>query len=91
VTSFPDIAEQQQLPRIVRGYGITHPFSSPYLTPEQEAEQRRAILEMCLYALTQTPTRPTVFWPNYGNCIGTQVSSQNPQSEVLYDWDWTIL
>ncbi len=79
------------MPRIVRGYGITHPFSTPFLGPEAEKAQRRAVLEMCIYALYQTPTRPTVYWPNYGNCIGTQISTQNPQSEVLKDWDWTIL
>ena len=75
---------------MVRAYGITSPFSTPYLTPEQEKAQRRAVLDMCLYALQQTPTRPTVYWPNFGNCIGTQVSSQNPQSEGIKDWDWTI-
>ena len=90
VTSFPDIAENQGVPRIVHAFGITWPFGNPYLPLSEEKAIRRSVLERCLYALTQTPVKPTVYWGNYGNCIGDQESVGYPTIESCKDWDWTI-
>ena len=90
VTSFPDIAETNGVIRIVRGFGITWPTGNPYLAFEEETAMRRAIVLRCLDALQATPTKPTVFWPNFGNCIGDQTSAANPTVAASKDWDWTI-
>lgn len=89
VSSWPGISENNGIYRTVRGYGITHPMSTPFLTPEEETAQRRAILEAALDALQQTPTKPTVWWPNFGNCIGSQMSVGVPTVDAVKDWDWT--
>lgn len=58
------------VPRIVRGYGIPFPTGNPFLKPEEEKRIRRAIIDKALEALQTTPTKPTVFWPNWGNTVG---------------------
>lgn len=71
VTSVPKVAQMVGELRIVRGYGIPFPMGNPWLKPEEEKAIRRAILEKCLEALQTEPTTPTVFWPNFGNTVGS--------------------
>ena len=90
MASWVGIATDMEAPRVVAGYGITAPFSNPWITPEEETVMRRAVLERALDALQVTPTKPTVFWPNFGNRIGSQESVGHPTVDFAKDWDWTI-
>lgn len=90
MASWVGIATDMGAPRVVPAYGITNPFSNPWVTPEEEKGQRRAVLEAALSALTETPAKPTVYWPNYGNRIGDQVSVGHPTVDFAKDWDWKI-
>jgi hypothetical protein len=86
ITSLPDIAEDNGVLRIVRGYGMPWPTGNPYLFPVQEQALRRAVIEQALYTLTLTPAKPTHFWTNYGNVMGNQETVDSPVNVQTKDW-----
>jgi hypothetical protein len=88
ITSLPDIAEDNGMLRIIRGFGMPWPTGNPnFEDVSQESDMRRAILQKCLQTLTMTPAKPTVFWPNYGNCVGDLESVASPVNEQTKDWE----
>jgi glycine reductase len=70
ITSVPEVAKMVGVPRIVRGFGIPFPTGNPFLKREEEKAIRRAIIEKALESLQIAPTKPTVFWPNFGSVVG---------------------
>lgn len=87
ITSLPDIAQDNGMLRIVRAYGMPFPTGNPWAEDiAQEQAIRRALLQRCLYTLTQTPSKPTVFWPNYGNVMGDQEGVASPVNEQSREW-----
>jgi len=82
-------AEQTGVKRIVRGWGVPFPLGTPWLTPEEEEAQRLATVERALDALQTTPAEPTLFWPNFGNVFGDQISHANPMiTEITGEWKY---
>jgi len=47
--------------RIVLGGGITHPFGNPEMSPAEEKEFRKKLVEKAFYALKSKVEKPTVF------------------------------
>jgi betaine reductase len=88
VTSLMDISEVIGAPRIVRGQGLTWNFGNAYLTVPEQLAMRRATLEKCLEVLQLTPTKPTTFYPNYGNVVGDQQTYSQTFTKPAKDWDW---
>jgi hypothetical protein len=60
-------------------------MGNPYLSKEEQSAIRMKIIEKALYTLTIKPETPTVFYPEYGNTIGNQTSTANPDN-VDFDW-----
>jgi len=90
IGSFPEFHHLFKLPRSVRAYGITWPCGNPYVSHEQELGIRRAILDKALEVLQLTPSKPTTYWPNFGNVIGDLESTGKPTIVSTKDWDWKI-
>ena len=85
--SFPDIGQNNGVLRFVRAFGLPYPFSTPYVGLEQEKAQRRALLLKCLDVLQLTPTKPTVYWADLGNCIGDQESAGQLEDVGTKAWN----
>ena len=55
VTNLTKISEGIGTHRIFRGNSVLHVFGNPALTPEQEKQYRKKLLERALELLTQLP------------------------------------
>jgi glycine reductase len=55
------IAMRVGAPRIVPTRGIPYPTGDPDLTPEEERQLRRSLLERALEALSTAVESPTIF------------------------------
>ncbi len=61
ITTMESTAKMMNVSRIVLGGGITHPFGHPEISPAEEKEFRKRLVEKALKALKSDIKKTTIF------------------------------